>query len=296
MATPAIEIHGLGRSFGRHKALDDVELTVEEGSVFGLLGENGAGKTTLVKHILGSLAPQQGEVRVFGRDPVALPEEVLGDIGYLAENHELPGWMNLSELLRFSAAFYPNWDHAYAADLCRQFELDPSKKLKNVSKGQRARAGLIVALAYRPRLLILDEPSSGLDPKARRDLLEAVIRSVVSEGRTVFFSSHLLEEVERVSDHVAMLDAGKLLFNAPLDDVLDGHRLLSVVFSEPQLRQPELCGAIPAGGSGREWAFLVNRKAETFQQELSALRASLVSEKRAGLEEIFLLRAGGSRR
>src|SRR5437764_7281510 len=190
---PIVEIRGLTRRFGPKVALDQVSLMVPAGSVVGLVGENGAGKTTLIKHILGLLRAEAGSVRVFGHDPVAEPVAVLGEIGYLSEQPDLPGWMRVEELLRYTQAFYPNWDSAYAEKLRQQFALEPSQRVRTLSKGQRAKAGLLAAQAHRPDLLLLDEPSSGLDPIVRRDILEAVIRTVAEEGRTVIFSSHLLE-------------------------------------------------------------------------------------------------------
>src|SRR6185436_11104577 len=201
-AESVVAISDLSRRFGEKTVLDNVSLYVPKGSVFGLVGENGAGKTTLIKHILGLFRPELGTVRVFDRDPVADPVGVLGRIGYLSEQPDLPGWMRVGELMRYMQAFYPSWDMAYAEELRQQFGLNSAQRIKTLSKGQTAKAGLLVAQAHRPDLLLLDEPSSGLDPLVRRDILEAVIKTVADEGRTVFFSSHLLEEIERVSDHV----------------------------------------------------------------------------------------------
>lgn len=290
---PVIEIRGLGRRFGATRALDGVDLAVEEGMVYGLLGENGAGKTTLVKHVLGLLRAKKGEVRVFGLDPVEDPPAVLGQIGYLAENHDLPAWLRLGDYLRYLEAFYPEWDREHAAALCDQFELDPGRKLGKLSKGQRARAALIGALAYRPRLLILDEPSSGLDPLARRDLLEAVIRSVVAEGRTVLFSSHLLEEVERVADRIAMLEAGRIVFDAALDSVLEEHVRVSVRFAEPQWQPPEVPGVLATQGSGHDWTLLFADVSPAWRAAVEARGATVVETRPATLEEIFLGRARG---
>ena len=194
------------------------------GAVYGLVGINGAGKTTLIKHILGSLEAQSGSVRVFGLDPVADPVAVLSKIGYLSEENDLPGWMRVDELLRYSRAFYPEWDDDYAEELRDRFALDPAARVKTLSKGQKARAGLLVALAYRPALLVLDEPSSGLDPIVRRDILGAVLRTIADEGRTVLFSSHLLDEVEEVADHVTMISEGKVVLSAALAAIKDSHR------------------------------------------------------------------------
>src|SRR5881227_4466265 len=216
MSDSVITITDLTRRFGDKTALDSVNLSVRRGTVYGLVGANGAGKTTLIKHVLGLLRAESGSVRVFGLDPVADPVGVLSRIGYLSEENDLPAWMRVDELIRYSRAFYPGWDDAYAEDLRRTFALDPAARVGELSKGQKARAGLLVALAYRPELLVLDEPSSGLDPIVRRDILGAVMRTIADEGRTVLFSSHLLEEVEQVADHVTMISHGAIALSASL--------------------------------------------------------------------------------
>jgi ABC-2 type transport system ATP-binding protein len=223
-----VEVRDVTRRFGGVAALDGVSLSVPRGSVFGLVGENGAGKTTLIKHVLGLYKAQAGSVRVFGLDPVADPVKVLSHIGYLSEETDLPGWMRVGELLRYSQAFYPAWDHDYAKDLVAEFGLNLNKRVRELSKGQRARAGLTIALAYRPDLLLLDEPSSGLDPVVRRDILAAIIRTIAEEGRTVLFSSHLLDEVERVSDRVAMIKSGRILFSGEIDQIKTRHHNASL--------------------------------------------------------------------
>ena len=225
MTESIVSVTGVTRRFGAKAALDSVSLELKRGVVHGLVGVNGAGKTTLIRHLLGLLKAESGSVRVFGLDPVADPVGVLSRIGYLSEENDLPGWMSVEELIRYSRAFYPKWDDAYAEELRRAFALDPAAKIKTLSKGQKARAGLVIALAYRPELLILDEPSSGLDPIVRRDILGAVIRTVADEGRTVLFSSHLLDEVEQVADHVTMISHGKILLSAPIETIRELHRV-----------------------------------------------------------------------
>src|SRR5256886_8416011 len=227
---PVIDVTELTRRFDSTTALDSVSLSMPRGAVYGLVGANGAGKTTLIKHILGLLRAESGSVRVFGLDPVADPVGVLSRIGYLSEENDLPGWMRVDELIRYTRAFYPAWDDAYAEELRRRFALDHATKITNLSKGQRARAGLLIALAHRPELLVLDEPSSGLDPIVRRDILGAVIRTIAGEGRTVLFSSHLLEEVEQVADHVTMISYGRIVLSAPLDAIKASHRSLNEAF------------------------------------------------------------------
>jgi len=220
-----IEVSELTRRFGATTALDAVSLSLPRGAVYGLVGANGAGKTTLIRHILGLLRAEHGAVRVFGLDPVADPVGVLSRIGYLSEENDLPGWMRVDELIRYTSAFYPKWDDDYAEELRRAFALDPAAKIKDLSKGQKARAGLLIALAHRPELLVLDEPSSGLDPIVRRDILGAVIRTIADEGRTVLFSSHLLEEVEQVADHVTMINQGRIVLSDRLDAIKESHRV-----------------------------------------------------------------------
>jgi ABC-2 type transport system ATP-binding protein len=225
MSESVIAVSEVTRRFGAKRALDAVTLNIPRGGVYGLVGANGAGKTTLIKHILGLLRAESGSVRVFGRDPVKDPPGVLSRIGYLSEENDLPGWMRVDELVRYSKAFYPSWDDGYAEELRKTFGLDQAAKIKNLSKGQKARAGLLIALAYRPELLLLDEPSSGLDPIVRRDILAAVIRTIAEEGRTVLFSSHLLDEVEQVADHVTMIQEGRILLSGPLREIKETHRV-----------------------------------------------------------------------
>lgn len=283
-----IQIRGLTRQFGSKAALHDVSLTVPRGCVFGLVGENGAGKTTLIKHILGLLRAQVGTVRVFDRDPVEDPVGVLGRIGCLSEDRDLPDWMRVDELLNYMQAFYPTWDERFADDLRRDFELDLRQRVGTLSRGQRARAGLVTALAHRPDLLVLDEPSSGLDPVVRQDILGAIVRTVADEGRTVLFSSHLLEEVERVADHVALVHNGRIVMSDALDQIKQSHRRFTVRFPQPQYSAPQLKGALGCSGEGLEWTFLANGGSEDLRREVLERGGTIVEEAAPSLEEIFV--------
>jgi ABC-2 type transport system ATP-binding protein len=292
-ADGVIALRGVTRRFGAKVALDNVSLAVPRGSVFGLVGANGAGKTTLIKHVLGLLRAQAGTVRVFDLDPVADPVGVLVRVGYLSEENDLPGWMRVHELLRYTRAFYPTWDDAYAEELRRAFDLDPAARVKTLSKGQRARAGLLVALAYRPELLVLDEPSSGLDPIVRRDILGAIIRTIADEGRTVLFSSHLLDEVERVSDHVALIDRGRIVVGGPLEEVKEAHHRLTLRFPESRSRPPALAGALAWRGSGQEWTAVCSGQLGDLQEAAAALGARVVERGSPSLDEILVAQVGG---
>jgi ABC-type multidrug transport system ATPase subunit len=293
---PPVRADGLTRRFRRTLALDDVTLEVARGRVFGLVGENGAGKTTFIKHLLGLLKPDQGQVRVFGMDPVQDPEHVLARIGYLSEDHDLPAWMRVGELLRYTQAFYPRWDEAYAEELRKTFGLDANAKIRHLSRGQRAQAGLLCALAHRPPLLLLDEPSSGLDAVVRRDILGAIVRTVADEGRTVFFSSHLIDEVERVADVVAMISRGKLVLCGPVDEIREQHQSLVLRFDTPQARPPTLDGVLSTEGGGHEWTIVCDGRHEKVRASASALGATIVEERTPTLEDIFVARVGMSRR
>src|SRR5687767_11998291 len=290
-----ITVSELTRRFGVTTALASVSLSLPRGGVYGLVGANGAGKTTLIKHLLGLLRAQSGSVRVFGRDPVRDPVGVLSRVGYLSEERDLPEWMRVDELMRYTQAFHPTWDVAYARELIETFGLDPSKKIKELSKGMRAQAGLIAAVAHRPELLILDEPSSGLDAVVRRDILDAIVRTVADDGRTVIFSSHLLDEVERMSDHVTLMHQGRVTLSGALDDVRRGYQRSRVRFVEHFEQPPVLETALFMEGSGRSWSVVHSGSLERFHHSVLALGGDVVESRDATLEEIFLARAGRSR-
>ena len=210
----AIELQGVCKSFRRTQVLSNLSLRVERGKTFAFLGRNGARKTTSIRMLLGLLKCDQGEVRVLGLDPATEPLEVRARVGYLAEDQQMYGWMRVEEIIRFVAPFYATWDHDLALKYVREFELPLRTKIKHLSKGQNVRLGLLLALAHRPELVILDDPALGLDPVMRRQFNQDLISHLQGEGRTVFYSSHLLYEVEPVADEVAILDGGRLVRQA----------------------------------------------------------------------------------
>jgi ABC-2 type transport system ATP-binding protein len=295
MDQPVVDVTDLSRSFGAKRALDEVSFSATAGQVHGLVGANGAGKTTLIRHLLGLLRAATGSVRVFGLDPVRDPVGVLSRVGYLSEERELPEWMRIDELMAYTQAFHPTWDPTYARELIKTFGLDPAKKVRELSKGMRAQAGLVAAVAHRPELLILDEPSSGLDAKVRRDILDAIVRTVADDGRTVIFSSHLLDEVERMSDHVTLVDHGRVTLSGALDDVRCGYQRSHVRFVEHLERPPALETALAVEGSGRSWGVVHSGSLEQFHHSVLALGGEVVESRNATLEEIFLARTGRGR-
>jgi ABC-2 type transport system ATP-binding protein len=289
-APSIVDIRHLTRHFGAKTALDGVSLAIPRGGVFGLIGGNGAGKTTLIKHVLGLFKAQAGTVQVFGLDPVQNPVGVLGRIGFLSEDRDLPDWMRIRELMRYTQAFFPTWDDGYAEELRQAFDLDPNAKIKELSRGQRARAGLLAALAHRPELLVLDEPSSGLDPVVRRDILGAIIRTIADEGRTVLFSSHLLDEVERVADRVAIIHNGRILLTSTMDDIKDHHRRVTLRFGQSLAEPPALVGTLSSAGEGAEWTYVCHGESEQLRRAAEAIGATVVDDSALSLDEIFVSR------
>lgn len=288
----AVQIANLCRNFGQRKALDNVSISIPNGCVFGLIGANGAGKTTLLKHILGTLYAQSGSVHVFGRDPVSDPVGVLGRIGYMSENRDIPNWMRVGDLISYTANFYPTWDKSYAAELQGTFDLDPKTRVRNLSRGQRARTCLLLAIAHRPDLLILDEPSSGLDPVVRRDILGAIIRTIADEGRTVLFSSHLLDEVERVADRIAILHQGHIEIHCELESVKTQYRRVTLQFDVEPQSPPVLQACRLISGSGREWSFAAEGELQPLRQAAAKMGAEIVEESYLSLDELFMSRIG----
>lgn len=206
-----ITIRGLRKSFGRNTVLHGVDLTVPAGQTFAFLGRNGAGKTTTIRMLLGLLSSDAGEVRVMGFDPRRDSLAIRSRVGYLAEDQSMFPWMRVEQLLAFMKPFYPTWNDTRARDLCNQFELPMKTKVKHLSKGQNVKLGLLLALAHEPKLVILDDPTLGLDPIMRKEFLRDVVSHLQGNAITVFFSSHLLYEIEPVADAVAILDHGRIV-------------------------------------------------------------------------------------
>jgi ABC-2 type transport system ATP-binding protein len=220
----AVETRNLRRTFGKFEAVKGVDLKVPKGTVYGLLGVNGAGKSTIIKMIVGHLRPTGGHISVLGRTLDENLLEVRRRVAYVSENRYLYEWMTVAESLKFTRAFHDTWDDGKAADLLKRFSLPPEKKVRQLSRGNRARLCLLLALAYNPELIILDEPTSGLDPIVRRDFIENIVSEIAEEGKTVLFSSHIVEEVERVADYVGIINEGELLMVSTIDEIKSSYK------------------------------------------------------------------------
>ena len=223
-----IETTRLTRRFGATEAVHELTLAVPAGSVFALLGPNGAGKTTTLKLLMNLIEPTTGSARVLGIDSRKLGERELAQIGYVSESQQLPLWMTVRQLLDYCRPFYPTWDRALEARLLAQFALPEKRKLAQLSRGMLMKAALLSSLAYRPRLLVLDEPFSGLDPVVRDEFIRGVLEVSALGEWTVLVSSHDIDEVERLADHVAMLDAGRLRLSERTEELQARFRRVEV--------------------------------------------------------------------
>lgn len=226
----AITTDRLSRSYGRTDAVHDLTLHVPVGSVFALVGPNGAGKTTTIKVLMNLLQPSRGRATVLGTDSRRVGPAVLTRIGYVSENQDLPGWMTVRDLLDYCAPFYPTWDAAYATALARQLEVRLDWKIKACSRGMRMKAALLVSLAYRPELLIMDEPFAGLDALVREEFAEGILEVAERERPwTVLVSSHDIDEVERLADWIGIINHGRLELAEPVADMLARFRRIDVL-------------------------------------------------------------------
>ena len=235
---PAIHTEELTHQFGRTLAVDAVDLDVPAGAIYALVGPNGAGKTTLIKLMMNIYRATSGGAMVLGIDSRRLAGDALQRIGYVSENQEMPEWMTVGSLLDYLRPFYSKWDSALEEQLVKQFALPHDRKLKHLSRGQRMKAAFAGSLAYRPTLIVLDEPFSGLDPLVRDELIEGLLER--APETTIFLSSHDLAEIESFSSHVGFLDQGRLLFSEEMSALSERFRDVTVTLANPIPLPPKL--------------------------------------------------------
>lgn len=229
----AIETHGLTKRFGKTVAVQGLDLAVPEGSIFAFLGPNGAGKTTTIKTLVNIMRPTKGSSAVLGVDSLKLGPEEFAQIGYVSENQEMPEWMRVDKFLKYCKAMYPTWDDGFCKDLIDQFDLPMKQKLKSLSRGMKMKAALVSSLAYRPKLLIFDEPFSGLDPLVREEFVSGMLDITENENWTIFISSHDIDEVERLADWVGIVDGGLLKTVEKTESLQSRFRRIEVTLSDP---------------------------------------------------------------
>lgn len=216
---PAISCSNLFKNYGAKKVLKGVDLEVSPGTIFALLGTNGAGKTTLIRSLLGLIPTTSGNIKVLGEEPYKIGPKLRQRIGYVSEEQGLYGWMTVSGLIKFCKALYEHWDDQLIDKYLERFQLDPGAKVRTLSKGQTVKLALILALAPQPDLLILDEPMNGLDPLAQYEFLQIILKEFNLEGRTIFFSTHILADVQSTAHQAAILHNGKVQAVGKVDQI-----------------------------------------------------------------------------
>ncbi|MFO0940599.1 MAG: ABC transporter ATP-binding protein [Pirellulales bacterium] len=297
--TAVISIKALEVHFSSCDALRGVDLEVTEGKVFALLGENGAGKTTLIRTLTGFQKPSRGECKVLGLDPETDSQELRRKVGYVSDAPALYDWMRVDEIGWFAAAFYADGYFDAYREFISHYEVPTDRKIKHLSKGQRAKVALALALAHDPQLLILDEPTSGLDPLVRREFLESMLDRVAT-GRTVLLSSHQISEVERVADDVAILHQGKFRVNGPLQDLRESISEVTISLDDPLAAIPQLDGpaeVLYERSEGRQCRMIVRDFSQANREQLEkATAVAGVRVHNASLDEIFMacIRGGES--
>jgi ABC-2 type transport system ATP-binding protein len=291
MGELVIETINLRKLYGQFEAVNGLNLSVPPGSIYGFLGRNGAGKTTTIKMLMGMTYPTAGEIKIFGQRPDHQQEgaEIRRRIGFVSEEKQLYAGMTVEQMLNFTRPFFPKWDRALEERLVKLFDLPPKQKVSKLSKGQRARLALLLALPRGADLLILDEASSGLDPAMTEAVLQLLVSLAASEGTTVFFSTHHIDEVEQIADHVCIIDRGRTVVDGALDDVKESYRRIRVVFEE-EVPSPMLAieGIAQVERQGRILTLLANRNVSTILDRARSLRAVSVDVLPVTLKEIFL--------
>lgn len=282
----AVEISGVTKRY-KHFTLDHVDLELPQGCIMGFVGANGAGKSTTLRILMGLVHQDAGTVQVLGcqmPDQQALAKL---EIGFVSEDMRLYGFPTLEWHMNFVRSIYPRWDSAYADILLRRFDLKAQQKIKGMSHGQRVKAALLLALARRPRLLVLDEPTTGLDPIARREVLGELMAVLVDEERTVLFSSHNTLDVEQISDQVTFIDQGRIVESADKEAFLDRWRRLRLLLP-PNTRLPELPGVVDVRGSTRLPVVTTNRFEPAVVSACTDVGVAVQSVDVMTLEEIFV--------
>lgn len=290
----AIETKNLTKEFNSFKAVNNLDLKVPEGSVFGFLGPNGSGKTTTIRMLLGIMRPTSGEGKIMGLDMLKESIKIRNITGYMAEVPEMYGYMTGNELINFCWRFYSSWNDALVKKYSKLFNLPLENKISSLSKGMKSQLALILALAPNPSLLILDEPTSGLDPVNRLQFLNIIIKEIVGTGKTVFFSSHLLSDVERVCDQVVFIKEGRLVKTASMDKLKTQEKIIRVVFQkEPPSGLFKLPGIKKAEREGSGYLIFVDDNFENIFDNCKKVPHFLLEIYDQNLEDLFLDYVGG---
>jgi ABC-2 type transport system ATP-binding protein len=285
---PPLQLDRLNKYFHDHKALDRVTCAVPAGSVTGLLGRNGAGKSTLIQCAVGLLKPSSGRATLLGEDAWSASPAAKARLGYVPQTVQLHAWMRVRHLLDYTAAFYPRWNEALVAELLREWDVPADRRVRTLSPGVLQKLSIILALAHEPELLILDEPASALDPAARRQFLATLLDLAADARRTILFSTHITSDLERVADRVAVLRAGRLVFDGALDDLKDSVKRLHVTAKSPLSPDFDLPGRLRREVAGHEALVTVRLHTPDLLESVERTHSASVRVEDLSLEDIFL--------
>jgi len=289
---PVIEIDHLTKFYGTREIVRDLCLTVPAGSIYGFLGRNGMGKTTTIRILLGLEEPTRGRTRVLGEDSTRLNPETRARIGYLPEGHHVYGWMTVRECGKFQASFFPKWNQDVFEAVITHFRLEPKMKAGHLSRGQRAGLCLALTLAPEPELLVLDDPALGLDPVARRSLLQSMLYVTRQPHRTILFSSHLLSDVERVADRIVVLDGGGLRADCTVETFRQRLRHYVLKFRDTPPAAPVLPGLLESFRTDRELLMTLANVTPETEALLAALQPESMEPVEMTLEDAFVSYVG----
>ncbi|MGH9769195.1 MAG: ABC transporter ATP-binding protein [Blastocatellia bacterium] len=291
MSELIIETRNLKKIYGANVAVDGIDLKVERGSIQGFLGRNGSGKTTTIKMMLGLTHPTSGEARVFGLRPGDRKEgvRIRQRVGFVSEDKGLYDHVKIEQMVSFTRSFFPNWDREMEARLIELFELPLRQSVKKLSKGMRTKLALLLALPRRADLLLLDEPTEGLDPAIKEDALQLLV-GMAASGVTIFFSSHQLSEVEQVADHISIIERGRVVVEGALDDLKDRYRRIHLVFEQeaPEQALAAAAGAAQFRRDGRSLTIFAGGNVDAIVDQAYLHNAVSVDVAPVTLKEIFL--------
>jgi len=292
----ALRTHRLTKHYGNKRVVDSVNLHVEQGQVYGFLGRNGAGKSTTIKMLLGMVQPDYGEVELLGEKVSELNPKTRERIAYIAEGHPLYNWMTIGEAIRFTQAFYSHWNSTLVEQILDHFELSKKQKLRRLSNGQRAQVSLALAIAPDPELLILDDPTLGLDTVVRRDFLESLIQIIQRKGRTILFSSHVLGDVERVADRIGIMVNGVLRVDCPTDHFRESVKKLVLDFNGLAPEEVICPGMVNSWNLGSQLELVLVGYDESQQAAVESLEPRNIQVIDLNLEEAFVEYTRGRKR
>jgi ABC-2 type transport system ATP-binding protein len=289
MSDVAILTEGLSKTFGAQAAVSELSLKIQPGAVYGFLGRNGAGKTTTMRMLLGLVRPTKGSARVLGLDPTKETEllRILERVAFVSQRKQLYGWATPAELVRMNKAYFPRWSDDAAAQLAKRLEIPMNRAFKKLSIGNQSKVALLLALAQGSEVLVMDEPTAGLDPVMVDEILRTLIEDHVSQGRTIFVSSHHLGEVEQICDWVGILEEGHLLLESRLEEIRQEFRLV-IASGEGLFASSPSPDVVSATTDGRFRRYVLSRQAEQFAAELRSNGATILEISPIGLRELFL--------